>query len=89
MTKYDFDKIITRRNIDCLKYAFAIQRGRPADVLAFWVADMAFPIAREIQEALVECCLLCNKSEGSSLFLFSLYFGKLIIPSCKLTPICI
>lgn len=56
MTKYDFDKIIDRRNTDCLKYDFAIQRGRPADVLPFWVADMDFPIAREIQEALVERC---------------------------------
>ena len=37
MTKYDFDKIIDRRNTDCLKYDFAIQRGRPADVLPFWV----------------------------------------------------
>ena len=25
MTKYDFDKIIDRRNTDCLKYDFAIQ----------------------------------------------------------------
>ena len=33
MTKYDFNKIIDRRNTDCLKYDFAIQRGRPADVL--------------------------------------------------------
>jgi len=56
MTKYDFDKIIDRRNTDCLKYDFAIQRGRPTDVLPFWVADMDFPIAREIQEALVERC---------------------------------
>lgn len=56
MTKYAFNKIIDRRNTDCLKYDFAIQRGRPADVLPFWVADMDFPIAREIQEALVERC---------------------------------
>ena len=56
MTKYDFDKIIDRRNTDCLKYDFAIQRGRPADVLPFWVVDMDCPIAREIQEALVERC---------------------------------
>ena len=42
MTKYDFNKIIDRRNTDCLKYDFAIQRVRPADVLPFWVADMDF-----------------------------------------------
>lgn len=56
MTKYDFDKIIDRRNTACLKYDFAVQRGRPADVLPFWVADMDFPIAQEIQEALIKRC---------------------------------
>lgn len=56
MTKYDFNKIIDRRNTDCLKYDFAIQRGRPADVLPFWVADMDFPIAREIKETLIKRC---------------------------------
>ena len=48
MTKYDFGKIIDRRNTDCLKYDFAIKRGRPADVLPFWVADMDFRLPDEI-----------------------------------------
>lgn len=52
MTTYDFDKVINRKNTDCLKYDFAVRRGRPADVLPFWVADMDFPIAREIRSAL-------------------------------------
>ena len=56
MVSYDFDKIIDRRNTDCLKYDFAVQRGRPQDVLPFWVADMDFPIAQEITEALVQRC---------------------------------
>lgn len=56
MTKYNFDEVIDRRNTACLKYDFAIQRGRPADVLPLWVADMDFPIAREIQEALLNRC---------------------------------
>ena len=56
MTTYNFDKVIDRRNTACLKYDFAVQRGRPADVLPFWVADMDFPIAREIQQALLERC---------------------------------
>ncbi len=56
MIKYNFDKIIDRRNTACLKYDFAVQRGRPADVLPFWVADMDFPIAQEIQEALIKRC---------------------------------
>ena len=40
----------------CLKLDFAVQRGRQADVLPFWLADMDFPIAREIQEALIKRC---------------------------------
>ncbi len=56
MMVYDFDKVIDRRNTACLKYDFAIQRGRPADVLPFWVADMDFPIAREIQDTLTQRC---------------------------------
>lgn len=56
MTKYNFDEVIDRHNTACLKYDFAIQRGRPADVLPLWVADMDFPIAREIQEALINRC---------------------------------
>ena len=38
--KYNFDEIIDRRNSDCLKYDFAVERGKPADVLPLWVADM-------------------------------------------------
>ena len=56
MVTYDFDKVIDRRNTDCLKYDFAVQRGRPKDVLPFWVADMDFPIAQEIEDALVKRC---------------------------------
>ena len=56
MTKYNFDEVIDRHNPACLKYDFAIQRGRPADVLPLWVADMDFPIAREIQDALINRC---------------------------------
>ena len=56
MTKYNFDEVIDRHNTACLKYDFAIQRGRPADVLPLWVADMDFPIAWEIQEALIARC---------------------------------
>ena len=56
MTKYNFDEVISRQKTGCLKYDFSVQRGRPADVLPFWVADMDFPIAREIQEALLARC---------------------------------
>lgn len=52
MTVCNFDTIIERKNTDCLKYDFAEKRGRPKDVLPFWVADMDFPVADEITAAL-------------------------------------
>lgn len=52
MKQYNFDKIIERRGTASLKYDFALRRGRPADVLPFWVADMDLPVADEITEAL-------------------------------------
>lgn len=51
---YDFDRIIDRKNTDCLKYDFAVKRGRPEGVLPLWVADMDFPTAREILDAVEE-----------------------------------
>lgn len=50
--KYDFDKIVDRRNTDCLKYDFAAERGRPEDVLPLWVADMDFSAPPAVIEAL-------------------------------------
>ena len=38
----NFDEIIDRRNTSCLKHDFAVERGYPADILPFWVADMDF-----------------------------------------------
>lgn len=49
----DLDTIIDRRGSGCLKYDFALQRGKPADVLPFWVADMDFKVAQPILDALV------------------------------------
>lgn len=39
---FDFDEIIDRRNTNCMKYDFAVERGKPADILPLWVADMDF-----------------------------------------------
>lgn len=50
----DFDKIIERKGTDCLKYDFAIRRGRPKDVLPLWVADMDFETSSYVEEALIE-----------------------------------
>lgn len=49
----NFDAIIDRRGTDSLKYDFCVERGRPADVLPLWVADMDFPVAKPIEEALI------------------------------------
>lgn len=38
----NFDEVIDRKNTDCLKFDFAVQRGKPEDVLPLWVADMDF-----------------------------------------------
>ena len=38
----NFDEIIERRGTSCLKYDFAAERGYPAGILPFWVADMDF-----------------------------------------------
>ena len=48
----DFDKVINRKNTDCLKYDFAVRRGKPADVLPLWVADMDFQTSSLILDAL-------------------------------------
>lgn len=51
--KYNFDEIVDRRNTDCLKYDFAVERGKPEDVLPLWVADMDFRTAPGIIERTV------------------------------------
>lgn len=48
----DFDTIIERKHTDSLKYDFAVQRGKPEDVLPLWVADMDFCVPSGVQEAL-------------------------------------
>jgi len=45
---YDFDKVVNRYGSDSLKYDFAVERGKPADVLPLWVADMDFPAPPEV-----------------------------------------
>lgn len=51
---YDFNKITDRKNTNAIKYDLAVARGKPADVLSLWVADMDFPTAPAILEALHE-----------------------------------
>ena len=46
--KYNFDEIIDRRNTNSLKYDFAVEYGKPADVLPLWIADMDFRVPQEV-----------------------------------------
>ncbi len=52
--KYNFDEIINRYNTNSLKFDFAIQRKRPADVIPLWVADMDFATVDAVKNALVQ-----------------------------------
>ena len=52
--KYDFDKLINRKNTNSLKYDFAIERKRPEDAIPLWVADMDFATLDEVKNALIE-----------------------------------
>lgn len=48
----DFDTIIDRKNTNSLKYDFAVERGKPEDILPLWVADMDFQAPKEVLDAL-------------------------------------
>jgi cystathionine beta-lyase len=50
--KYDFNRVIDRRNTDCAKWDSVKEVFGSSDILPMWVADMDFPIARPITEAL-------------------------------------
>lgn len=52
--QYDFNKAIDRKYTNSIKYDFAIELGKPADVLPLWVADMDFSTVPEVTEALVK-----------------------------------
>jgi len=49
---YNFDKIIDRRKTESLKFDGAVSRGKPADILPLWVADMDFPAPSCVLDAL-------------------------------------
>ncbi len=49
---YKFDKIINRKNTFAIKYDLSQERGKPADAIPLWVADMDFPTASCILKAL-------------------------------------
>jgi len=49
---YDFDRIIPRKNTDCAKWDGAKILFGDEDVIPMWVADMDFPVAKPITDAL-------------------------------------
>lgn len=49
-----FDKVIDRKNTNCIKYDFASERGMPEGVLPLWVADMDFRSPPCVIEALTK-----------------------------------
>lgn len=51
---YKFDDIIDRTGTNSIKYDFAAERGKPADLLPLWVADMDFKVPPAVTEALVK-----------------------------------
>ena len=50
----DFDKVINRKGTHSLKYDFATVRGKKADILPLWVADMDFQAPKVVRERLFE-----------------------------------
>ena len=54
MGQYNFDQILDRTHTKSLKYDFAVKRGKPADVLPFWVADMDFEVPPELKQILLD-----------------------------------
>lgn len=50
---YNFDQVVDRRNTNSIKYDFALEKGKPEDVLPLWVADMDFRAPECVVEALL------------------------------------
>lgn len=50
--KYDFNRICDRKNSNCIKWDFVQYIFGHDDVIPMWVADMDFPVAPPIVEAL-------------------------------------
>lgn len=53
---FDFDKITDRSNTMAIKYDLAAVRGKPKDAISLWVADMDWPTAPAVTQALKKRC---------------------------------
>lgn len=52
--KYDFDQICNRKETDCLKWDMLDSVFGEEDIIPLWVADMDFPVAEPVKQALKE-----------------------------------
>ena len=52
--KYDFDKVYERSNTNSAKWDMTSELFGSGDIISMWVADMDFPTARQIVDALKE-----------------------------------
>lgn len=50
----DFDRVIERKDTDCVKYDSAVKHGMPEGILPMWVADMDFMVSQRILDAVEE-----------------------------------
>ena len=50
----NFDRVIERKNTDCVKYDSAAAHGMPEGILPMWVADMDFMVSQRILDAVEE-----------------------------------
>ncbi|MFA9466962.1 MAG: MalY/PatB family protein [Velocimicrobium sp.] len=73
--KYDFDERVDRTNSNSIKYDFAVERGKPADILPLWVADMDFRAPMEVIERMEQDLELgiFGYSEGKPAYFDALY----------------
>lgn len=51
---FDFDKVIDRKQTDCIKWEGHLSSNIPTDALPMWVADMDFEIPTEVASAISE-----------------------------------
>ena len=53
---YNFDRVINRKNTNCVKWDMPIQEYHNEDIIPMWVADMDFEVAKPIVDRIVKRC---------------------------------
>ena len=52
--KYDFDKVVDRKGTASMKWDTVSSLFGEEDILPMWVADMDFPSAKPVTDAIIE-----------------------------------